>query len=186
MGNLKFDQNYPAVMSCKADGFTRMDGTASPFASDSSTTASPVATTILPATTTLAATTTPVATTTTVSETCTVKFYEGNGGNQNEWTYTVTVNGRGAAVEKDWRKSSKNDELTSLCISQPGCKVELYENKKFKGTPKRFIGTDHHNRGCGTFISKTDLNTRQTIQGVGTTGRFNDKTTSWRVTAAGW
>jgi hypothetical protein len=187
--NLNFDQNYPAVLSCKADGFTRMDGSMNPFASTTpGVTAGPAVTTTLVVTTSLAATTIPAAATTpaattTVSDTCIVKFFEGNGNNNGEWTYTATVKA-GKTFSKDWKKSNKNDELTSLCISQPGCKVELYENKKWKGVPKFFVG-GRHNKGCGTFISKGDLNTRQGIQGVGITGRFNDKVTSWRVTAAG-
>lgn len=107
--NLNFDQNYPAVLSCKADGFTRMDGSFNPFASTT-----PGATRT-PAVTTPAPTTTPVVTTTTVSDTCVVKFFEGNGANKGEWTYTATAEGAGKVVAKDWRKSSKNDELTSLC-----------------------------------------------------------------------
>merc|ERR1719487_2373446 len=49
VGNVpNFDQHYPAVLSCKADGFTRMDGSSSPYAAGGSatvTTAAPASTT---------------------------------------------------------------------------------------------------------------------------------------------
>merc|ERR1711988_1858022 len=119
------DQAYPAVMSCKADGFTRIDGTISPYAS------SPKGdTTTLVATTTPVATTTRIATTTTATTKCVVQFFEGNGPNKKKWTYTVTVDGKGATETRDFKKSHKNDEMTSLCISQVGCTVYLYKHKK--------------------------------------------------------
>jgi hypothetical protein len=168
-----FDQNYPAVMSCKSDGFTRMDGTTNPYATSTDS-----------ITTTPAVTTTPSATTTPVdpdANKCIVEFWEHN--NRKGWKYTMTVDGKGATASKDWKSSNKNDELSSICISQPGCRVWLYKSKKLRGTPKVFTGVSNPNKACGTYYSAGDL---KTTQGGpwGISGNFNDQVTSFKVVAA--
>jgi len=176
------DQAYPAIMSCKADGFTRMDGSTNPYASTSD-----VATTTASVGTTASVATTPSATISPATTECIVKLYEGNGYNKKKWEYTVTVDGKGAEITKDWKKSRKNDQLSSLCISQPGCTVWLYKHQKLRGTPKRFIGQDRtssRQRDCGTFFSKNDLEHGMCIDGYGCSGNYNDKITSFKVVAA--
>lgn len=174
----KVDQGYPAVMSCKSDGFTRMDGTTSPYASIPN----------VDITTPVAATTAaPSATTTQASTKCVVQFFEGNGPNKKKWTLTVTADGKGAIETQDFSKThkNKNDEMTALCISQVGCTVYLYKNKKLRGTPKRFIGQrdSTKNQDCGTFYGKSDLEHGQCIQGLGCSRNYNDKITSFKVIA---
>merc|ERR1712232_1075513 len=109
--------------------------------------------------------------TTTTASSCTVKFWEGNTGNRDEWEVVKTV-ANGQTLSVDWRKSNKNDEMTSLCISQTGCSVTLYKNKKFRGNSKTFTGTDTKHKGCGTFFSKKDF------------GSMNGAVTSFKITAA--
>lgn len=152
----KFDQNYPAVMSCKADGFTRMDGTFNPYATSSQIAVDPDA------------------------DKCTVQFWQHNG---KGWKYTMTVEGKGATDSKDWKNSQKNDNLSSICISQAGCQVWLYKSKKLRGTPKVFTGVSNRNKACGTYYNAADL---ETTQGGpwGITGNFNDQVTSFKVVAA--
>lgn len=186
------DQAYPAVMACKADGFTRMDGTTSPYASspkvDTTTlvaTTTPSATTSPSATTMPDAITTPSSTSTPATTKCIVQFFEGNGPNKKKWTYTVTADGKGATETRDFKKSNKNDEMTSLCISQVGCRVYLYKHKKLRGTPKYFTGqsTSTKNRECGTFFNKKDLEHGQ-CNPLGCSGNYNDEVTSFKVVAA--
>lgn len=177
VGNVpSFDQDYPAVLSCKADGFTRMDGSFSPYAGGSTatttaaTTAAPATTGTTPTTPTTA-TAAPATTTTTAATSCTVKFWEGNTGNRDEWEVVKTV-ANGQSLSINWKNSGKNDEMTSLCISQTGCTVTLYKNKNFRGNSKSFTGTDTKHKGCGTFFSKSDF------------GAMNDAVTSFKITAA--
>jgi hypothetical protein len=150
---------------------TKEDTTPTAITTTLAVTTMPTETTTLLATTSDVATIVPTTTLPAVTE-CTVKLFEGNGANRDEWQYSVTVKGKGSTVSKDWKDSSKNDELTSLCISQPGCTVYLYKNKKLRGASKVFVGTSAHNRGCGTFYGKSDL------------GAFNDRMTSFEVVAA--
>jgi hypothetical protein len=169
VGNVpNFDQHYPAVLSCKADGFTRMDGSSSPYAAGASATVI-TTTTAAPATTTTTAA--PATTSTTAATSCTVKLWEGNTGNRDEWEVVKTV-ANGQTLSVDWKNKGKNDEMTSLCISQTGCTVVLYKNKKFRGNSKTFTGTDTKHKGCGTFFSKSDF------------GAMNDAVTSFKITAA--
>merc|ERR1712124_233652 len=99
-----------------------MDGSSSPYAAGASATVT-TTTTAAPATTTTAA---PATTSTTAATSCTVKFWEGNTGNRDEWDVVKTV-ANGQTLSVDWKNKGKNDEMTSLCISQTGCTVVLYK-----------------------------------------------------------